>query len=135
MSAIEPNGAALVWFALLWTTTCLGFLILCGMYPMHTRPPAARKSGALALIVVNSALWLALAAGTLAFGYGELRITTLIVVGGLVMLFAPAPFEAMPPLWRDGRRGLAALLAVQAAGLAVWLAVSQAGAQLVGPLV
>ncbi|MFG1465358.1 hypothetical protein V5F77_20965 [Xanthobacter sp. DSM 24535] len=130
MSAIEPNVGALVWFALLWTATCLGFLVLCGMYPMQTRPEAARKRGALPLIVLNSALWLALAAGTLAFGYGELRLTTLIVVGGLVMLFAPAPFEAVPPLWRDGRPGLAALLALQVAGLGIWLAVSQSGASL-----
>jgi len=130
MEAIEPNLSALAVFAALWTAACLGFLVLAGMYPARTRPAAARKAGGLALVALNSLLWLALAAGALAYGYAHLRLTSLVIVGGLVVLFAPAPFELLPNAFRDGRRGLAALVALQAAALAAWLAVPGGGAAL-----
>lgn len=125
MDAIEPNLSALAVFTALWTAACLGFLVLSGMYP--ARPDEARKAGGLALVVLNSVLWVALAVGTLAYGYAHLRLTSLVVVGGLVLLFAPAPFELLPPAFRDGRPGLAALVALQVAALAVWLAVPGGG--------
>lgn len=131
MHAIEPNWGALLAFVPLWAAACLGFLVLAGMYPVGRRPAAARGKGALALIAIDSVLWLALAAAVLGFGAAHLRLTTLIVAGGLVLLFAPAPFELLPPAWRDGRRGLAALAALQAGALAATLA---AGAHLAGRL-
>ena len=38
MSEIEPNIQALAWFVALWSTCCLGFLQLAGLYPL--RQPA-----------------------------------------------------------------------------------------------
>lgn len=122
MAAIEPNVAGLLIFTGLWTAACLGFLVLSGMFPASTRPAGARQAGGRALVLVNSLLWLALAAAALAYGYANLRLTSLIVVGGLVLLFAPAPFELLPPSFRDGRRGLAALVALQGAALVAWAA-------------
>lgn len=133
MDAIEPNIAGLAIFAALWTAACLGFLLLSGMFP--DRPEGARKAGGFTLVALNSLLWLALAAGALAYGYAHLRLTTLVVVGGLVLLFAPAPFELLPPSFRDGRAGLAGLVALQGAALVVWLAVPGGGAALLRPLV
>lgn len=135
MTAIEPNLFALAVFAALWAAACLGFLVLSGMFPASTRPEPAKKAGGLVLVAVNSLLWLALAAGALAYGYANLRLTTLVVAGGLVLLFAPAPFELLPPAFRDGRAGLAALIALQGAALAVWLAVTDGGATLLHPFV
>lgn len=134
MHAIEPNLAGLAVFTVLWTAACLGFLVLSGMFPAERRPQAARKAGGLALVALNCLLWLALAAGAAAYGWLNLRGTTLVVVGGLVLLFAPAPFELLPPAFRDGRRGLAALVALQAAALAL-LAAVPGGAALLATLV
>ncbi|MFG1346852.1 hypothetical protein V5F59_18335 [Xanthobacter autotrophicus DSM 431] len=128
MDAIEPNIAGLAVFTALWTAACLGFLVLSGMFPV--RPVGARKAGGGTLVALNSLLWLTLAAGALAYGYEHLRLTTLVVVSGLVLLFAPAPFELLPPSFRDGRRGLATLVVLQGAALAVWLAVPGGGAGL-----
>lgn len=135
MDSIEPNVAGLVIFAALWTATCLGFIVLLGMFPASRRPQGARRAGGPALVAINSLLWLALAAGTLAYGWANLRLTSLIVAGGLVLLFAPVPFELLPAGFRDGRRGLGALLALQGAALALWLAVPGGGAALLDPLV
>lgn len=135
MSAIEPNVAGLAVFAALWMAACLGFLILLGMFPMSRRPEGARGAGGMALVALNGLLWLVLAAGALAYGYANLRLTSQIVVGGLVLLFAPAPFELLPVAFRDGRRGLAALVALQGAALALWLSVPGGGAALLDPLV
>ncbi|NMN60169.1 hypothetical protein FHT36_004088 [Xanthobacter sp. SG618] len=131
MAAIEPNVAGLAIFAGLWTAACLGFLVLSGMFPASTRPAGARQAGGRALVLVNSLLWLALAAAALAYGYANLRLTSLIVVGGLVLLFAPAPFDLLPTPFRDGRRGLAALVALQASALAVWAVLPGGGAGLI----
>jgi hypothetical protein len=53
------------------------------------------------------------------YGYAELRWSTLIVVTGLVILFAPGLFEVWPSSWRDGRTGLALLVSVQILALAI----------------
>lgn len=129
MDAIEPNAGALLAFAALWAATCLGFLVLSGMYP--ERPETARGPGAGLLVALNTALWLALAAATLAFGFASLRVTSIIVVAGFVFLFAPVPFELLPERWRDTRAALAALVGFQGAALAAWLAFSGQGAAFV----
>lgn len=131
MAAIEPNVAGVLIFTGLWTAACLGFLVLSGMFPASTRPAGARQAGGRALVLVNSLLWLVLAAAALAYGYANLRLTSLIVVGGLVLLFAPAPFELLPTSFRDGRRGLAALVALQGAALTVWAALPGGGTALI----
>jgi hypothetical protein len=128
MASIEPNVAGLLIFTGLWTAACLGFLVLSGMFPASNRPASARQAGGGALVLVNILLWLALATAALVYGYANLRLTSLIVVSGLVLLFAPAPFDLLPTSFRDGRRGLAALVAFQGAALTVWAALPGGGA-------
>jgi hypothetical protein len=43
MSAIEPNVGPMLWFALLWTVCCLGFLVVSGMFPPATRPDGTKS--------------------------------------------------------------------------------------------
>ena len=82
MNHLEPNIAALCWFTLFWSACCLGFLQLAGMYPIRRRSGERAQSPGL-LVVGNTALWLALLAGTLMFAYAELRWTTTVVVAGV----------------------------------------------------
>jgi hypothetical protein len=70
------------------------------------------------LIVGNVILLAALLLGTGLYGYAELRWTTLIVVGGLIVLFTPGLFETFPSSLRDGRTGLIVLVGVQVLALA-----------------
>ncbi len=86
MSAIEPNITSLLWFALFWTLCCIGFLALSGSFPLSVARERGRASNA-ALAIFNGGLMAVLAALTLAYGYVELRISTLIVVMGLAFLF------------------------------------------------
>jgi hypothetical protein len=120
VNSLEPNAVALFWFVLLWGVCCLAFFQLAGMYPI-------RRSGArerTLLVLCNTVLWLALLAGTLAFAWVELRWTTTVVVAGIVFLFAPALFQAMPDRLRDGSAGMmiGAVAIVAALGLLAWLA-------------
>ena len=119
MIAIEPNWIASLAFATFATGCALAVLILAGMFPLRARPDAAKSSLALLLVAGNALLLILLLAGTGFYGFTELRWTTLIVVGGLVVLFAPGLFEALPERLRDGRAGLIVLAGVQALGLAV----------------
>jgi hypothetical protein len=130
VNQLEPNIIALAWFTLFWSVCCLGFLQLAGMYPIQRRDRDGAQNPAL-LVVGNTALWLALLAGTLMFAYAELRWTTTVVVAGILFLFIPELFQAIPGRWRDGRAGMAiagcilalalGLLACLAADPAKWL--------------
>jgi hypothetical protein len=124
MAAIEPNWISLIWFAVLATICMLAFLIVAGMFPLRSRPEAARSGAATLLVVGNGVLLAALLAGTGLLGYTELRWTTLVVVTGLVVLFAPGLFEVWPSSFRDGNIGLVVLIGVQMLALATlaWLA-------------
>jgi len=127
---LEPNIIALSWFTLLWSVCCLGFLQIAGMYPIRRRGGERPQNPAL-LVLGTTALWLALLAGTLMFAYSELRWTTIVVVAGILFLFIPDLFQAIPTRWRDGRAGMAiagcvlalalGLLACLAADPARWL--------------
>ena len=97
----------------------VAFLILAGMFPLRARPDAARSGVAALLVVGNVALLILLLIATCFYGYSELRWSTLIVVAGLVVLFAPGLFEVLPASLRDGRAGLIVLAGVQALALAV----------------
>lgn len=113
MDAIEPNVLALIWFILLFAISCVSFYLIVGMFPLRLRPKAAQGPGTLPLIGGNLAALLALTAGTIAYGIGELRWTSLVICGGLLLLFAPTLLQSLPAQWRDGKPGLAALLLVQ----------------------
>jgi hypothetical protein len=118
MDAIEPHWISLLWFAGFATVCMVAFLIVAGMFPLRSRPDSARSSIAMPLIAGNAALLAALLAGTGLYGYAELRWSSLIVVAGLVMLFAPGLFEVWPPSLRDGNAGLIVLVGVQVLALA-----------------
>ena len=119
MDAIEPHWISLLWFAALATVCTVSFLVVAGMFPLHLRPDSV-KSGAATWLVAGNALLLAvLSIGTGFFGYSELRWSTLIVVAGLVVLFAPGLFEAWPSPFRDGSKGLIVLIGIQLLALAI----------------
>ena len=118
MDAIEPHWISLLWFAALATVCTVSFLVVAGMFPLHLRPDPL-KSGTTTLLVAGNALLLAaLSIGTGWFGYSELRWSTLIVVAGLVVLFAPGLFEVWPSSLRDGTTGLVVLIGIQLLALA-----------------
>ncbi len=122
MTAIEPNWAALLWFCLVWAVACVAFLVVAGMFPLRA---GTRGIGAV-LILGNAALLAVLVASAAVFGYAQLRLTSLIVTSGLIFLFAPAAFQAWPDSWRDGRSGLAVLLGLQLAAIALLYRVAPA---------
>jgi hypothetical protein len=126
MNHLEPNLIALSWFALLWSVCCLSFLQLAGMYPLGGS--GQRQRYRVWLVCGSTALWLVLLAGTLVFAWTQLRWTTIVVVGGLLFLFIPDLFQAIPARLRDGRAGLATTGCVISVtlGLLVWI-VAMAG--------
>ena len=118
MGAIEPNWIALLWFAVFATVCAIAFLVVSGMFPFASRPERMKSGAATALVIGNGLLLIALLAGTGLYGYAELRWTTLIVVTGLVVLFAPGLFEVWPSSMRDGPTGLIVLVGIQLLALA-----------------
>jgi hypothetical protein len=118
VAAIEPNGLGLLAFGAAFAVCCLGFFTVAGMFPLSARPAALAGMPAIALIVVNLALvvLLALAAGL--FAHQSLRWTSAVVLGGLIFLFTPSAFQAIPDEWRDSRAGLSVLGIIQVAALA-----------------
>jgi hypothetical protein len=88
------------------------------MFPLRSRTDSARSGTATLLVIGNGLLLSALLVGTGLYGYAELRWSTLIVVTGLVVLFAPGLFEVWPSPLRDGRTGLVVLIGVQILALA-----------------
>jgi hypothetical protein len=124
MDAIEPHWISLLWFAGFATVGTVAFLTVSGMFPLRSRPEAARSLTGTLLVFANAILLAALLAGTGWFGYAELRWSSLIVVTGLVVLFAPGLFEVWPTPLRDGPTGLAALVGIQALALAALVTVA-----------
>jgi hypothetical protein len=118
MDAIEPHWVSLLWFASFATVGTVAFLMVSGMFPLRTRPDAARSHAATVLVFGNAVLLVALLAGTGWYGYAELKWSSLIVVTGLVVLFAPGLFEVWPAPLRDGPGGLVALVGIQTLALA-----------------
>jgi hypothetical protein len=118
MQAIEPNWISLLWFAAFATIGTVALLVVAGMFPLRARAGSVGSSAATLLVVGNAILLATLLTGTGLYGYAELRWSTLVVVAGLVVLFAPGLFEAWPSSWRDGNTGLVVLVGVQALAIA-----------------
>ena len=118
MDAIEPHWISLLWFGAFATVCTLSFLVIAGMFPLHSRPDSLKTNAGLVLVAGNTVLLAALSIATAIFGYSELRWSTLIVVAGLVVLFSPALFEVWPSSFRDGSKGLVTLIAIQLLALA-----------------
>jgi hypothetical protein len=122
LGAIEPNGVALALFAATFAACCLSFFTLTGMFPAQARPlPVAGHIGNL-LVLFNLALLAMLLIGVALFAHETLRWTSVVVAGGLIFLFVPSIFEIIPNGWRDSRGGLALLVALQLASLALLVA-------------
>jgi hypothetical protein len=51
-------------------------------------------------------LWIVTLAATVRFAVTELRWTTIIIVAGVLFLFVPEIFQALPRRFRDGVSGL-----------------------------
>jgi hypothetical protein len=119
MSAIEPHWISLLWFAACSTVCMLALLTVAGMFPWRSRPEQARSAAMTLLIAGNAILLAALLTATCVYGYSELRWSSLVVVTGLIVLFAPGLFQAWPSSLRDGRGGLAALIGIQVVALAL----------------
>jgi len=119
MDAIEPHWISLLWFAASATVCTLAFLIVAGMFPLRARPKSLKSNAGLLLVAGNAGLLVLLFLATAFFGYSELRWSTLVVVAGLVVLFAPALFEVWPSSFRDGSKGLVVLIGIQLLALAV----------------
>jgi hypothetical protein len=118
MNAIEPHWISLLWFAGCSTICVLAFLTVAGMFPLRSRPEQAKSIGMTLLIAGNAVLLATLLMATSFYGYSELRLSTLIVVTGLIVLFAPGLFQAWPSSLHDGRAGLTALIGIQVLALA-----------------
>jgi hypothetical protein len=118
MDAIEPHWISLLWFAAFATIGIVALLVVAGMFPLRSRPEAVRSNAATMLVAGNGLLLAALVVGTGLYGFAELRWSSLIVVTGLVVLFAPALFDIWLSSLRDGRKGLAILVGVQILALA-----------------
>lgn len=110
MNMIEPNVAALAWFAVFAGVASVGFYVLSGMFPLETRPDLKGQPLGLLLLATNVLLLIVLVGGGLAYGAANLRWTSLVIVGGLAVLFAPGLFNVWPQRWRDGLAGLAIVL-------------------------
>jgi hypothetical protein len=118
MAAIEPHWISLLWFTAFATIGTVAFLVVAGMFPLRSRPQAVRSNVATTLVIGNGLLLAALLVGTGIYGFAELRLSSLIVVTGLVVLFAPGLFEVWLSSLRDGRKGLVVLVGVQLMALA-----------------
>jgi hypothetical protein len=118
MDAIEPHWISLLWFAVFATVCTLAFLVIAGMFPLHSRPDSLKSNAGLVLVASNAVLLAALSIGTAIFGYSELRWSTLIVVAGLAVLFSPGLLEVWPSSFRDGSKGLLTLIGIQLMALA-----------------
>lgn len=117
MESIEPNVAALAWFALFSGIASLGFYVVAGLFPLETRPDLTRRISGLALVGATTLAFATLAVGAVLYGLEHLRWTSMVIVGGFALLFAPGLFNLWPAETRDGRAGLAALLAVTVAAI------------------
>jgi hypothetical protein len=115
---LEPNGFGLLVFGAAFAVCCLGFFTVVGMFPLSARPAALAGMPAIALIIINLALVVLLALAAVLFAHESLRWTSAVILGGLIFLFTPSAFQAVPDQWRDTPGGLALLGLVQAAALA-----------------
>lgn len=123
MDMIEPNVAALAWFAGFAAVAGLGFYVLAGAFPLSTRDDLTAHPAGPALAVVNALAFAALSVGAALYGIEQLRWTSVVIVAGLAVLFAPGAFHLWPSRWRDGVAGLGVMLALTAAAIAALQAV------------
>lgn len=123
MDMIEPNVPALAWFAGFAIVAAVGFYVLAGAFPLSTRDDLKAHPVGAALAWVNALAFAALAVGAALYGAEQLRWTSVVIVAGLAILFAPGAFHLWPSRWRDGVAGLGLMLTLTAAAIAALQAV------------
>lgn len=119
MAGIEPNVAALAWFALFVSVASLSFFLVAGAFPLSSRTDIAQSRLAVALATGNAVLMTLMVVAALAYGITYLRWTSVVIVAGFAILFTPGLLEVWPARWRDGPAGLAILFAILAATVAL----------------
>ena len=125
MTSIEPNGLALLTFVPTFAACCISFFTISGMFPWSERPRSLQGIAGATLVVINLVLLIALLLGVALFAHETLRWTSAVIFGGLIFLFIPSVFQAVPNGWRDSHSGLAVLSVIQLAALAALLSPSQ----------
>lgn len=123
MTSIEPNWLSLIWFAAFASVGGVSLLVIAGMFPLSSRPDEAKSATTTLLVLSNVVLLAALLVGTGLYGYAQLRWTTLVVISGLIFLFAPALIEEWPWRLRSAAIQLMVLVGVQALALAALIKV------------
>lgn len=118
MATIEPNWLSVIWFAMFASVGGIAFLVVAGMFPLGSRPDEAKSATITLLVLGNVALLAVLLVATGFYGYAQLRWTTLVVISGLIFLFAPALIEEWPWRLRSVTGQLVALVGAQAVTLA-----------------
>ena len=119
MDAIEPNWPGLIVFGFTWLIACVGFFFVSGSLPVSAAPQPVQTGIGPVLVWLNLACVTFLAAGALIYAFLELRITSPIVLGGMIFLFAPFAVQDLPSQLKDSKLGLMILLAVHALAIAV----------------
>lgn len=117
MNAIEPNWHSLLVFLPAWLLCCSGFFYLSGSLPPSAAPIAVRTGIGPTLIWLNLIVIVMLCLVTLCYAFHELRLTTLIIAGGFVFLFAPFTVQDLPLTLKESQAGHALLLCLSAIGL------------------
>ena len=68
-------------------------------------------------MIGNAILLVLLLIGTVVFAASTLRLSSIILMGSWIFLFAPAIFNVVPQRWLDSYAGLLVLLCIQAAAV------------------
>lgn len=110
MDAIEPNWVALLVFIGAWGVACISGFFVSGSLPLSEAPADIRSGGGPLMLLLNVGLLAVLTVATLLFGIAELRWTSLVIAIGMIFLFAPFAVQDLPPLLKDTRLGMAAIL-------------------------
>lgn len=126
MEAIEPNVAALAWFSLFAAVASLSFYVVAGAFPLSLREDLTRHPAGVLLAVVAALAFAGLSVGVIVYGAENLRWTSVVIVAGLAVLFAPGAFNLWPERWRDGAAGLAIMLGLTVAAITALAAVGGA---------
>jgi hypothetical protein len=121
VTSIEPNVPALLTFVATFAACCIGFFTIVGMFPLNERPQSLKGPAGAALVAINVVLLIALLLGVALLAHQMLRWTSVVIFGGLIFLFIPSVFQAVPNRWRDSCGGLAVLGALQLFALAALL--------------
>lgn len=117
VEAIEPNWIALIVFAAVWSVGCAGLFYLIGILPLNAAPREVRRGAGPVLVLTNVGMVGLLLLSALLFAFAELRWTSLVVAGGMILLFSPFIVQDLPDGLKDNKIGLLVVMILTFAGL------------------